>query len=280
MLGRLHLEDPIEAGAHPSPAVLILPVQEPPALLAFSSSGRVALLRWEFAAQQPGGLASFLPDSLDGETIVQVLPLNSGSDESIGLLSSDGRFKRLPSSEFQELSGRAATILKLKDGVDLRRVVNCREGEDLIVASSVGRMLRLTINDSNLPLMGRAAQGPMLMRLLPGESVVGAATTTDEGSVIVATAAGQIKRLAVRAMRSCQRGDLGQIGLRFQQRDDVVVDLQGLNQGVMAALLSSGDSLRFNPMTMVDHDEHAPGDLLPLKPGSKLESLIPLINQL
>ena len=279
-LGRLHLEETIESGTHPAPARLILPVSEQPPLLAFSESGRVALLRWEFAAQQPGGLANFLPDSLDGESIVDVLPLSNESKDSLGLLSSDGRFKRLPISDFLELSGRAATILKLKEGVVLRRVVTCREGADLIVASSTGRVLRLEINDDNLPLMGRAAQGPMLMRLLPGESVVGAATTSGDGAVLLATAAGQIKRLAVGSLRSCQRGDLGQIGLRFNQRNDQVVDLQGLNNSIVAALLSGGDSLRFNPQDLTAEDERGSGESLPLKQGSRLDALIPLINSL
>ncbi|MFM8526041.1 MAG: DNA topoisomerase (ATP-hydrolyzing) subunit A [Cyanobacteriota bacterium] len=280
MLGRLHLEETIESGSHPAPARLILPVSEQPSLLAFSTTGRVALLRWEFAAQQPGGLNHFLPDSLEGETIVQVLPLPDQSQDSIGLLSSDGRFKRLPISEFQELSGRAATILKLKDGVELRRVVTCRNGADLVVASSTGRVLRLTIQEESLPLMGRAAQGPMLLRLLPGETVVGAATTAEADAIVLATAAGQIKRLAVSALRSCQRGDLGQIGLRFQQRDDAVVDLQGLSDGVMAAVLSQGDSLRFQPGDLKEEDERGSGERLPLKPGSRLKALIPLINRL
>jgi len=79
-------------------------------------------------------------------------------------LSSDGRFKRLPIEDFQELSGRAASVLKLKDGVTLQRVVLCREGEELVVGSSTGRLLRLAVNEANLPVMGRNAQGPVLLQ--------------------------------------------------------------------------------------------------------------------
>ena len=280
MLGRLHLDEVIDTGAHPAPARLILPVSDQPSLLAFSSSGRVALLRWEFAAQQPGGLSNFLPDSLGGEAIVQVLPLNSESQDSLGLLSSDGRFKRLPIDDFLELSGRAATVLKLKDGVVLRRVVTCREGDDLVVASSTGRVLRLEINEANLPLMGRAAQGPMLMRLLPGETVVGAASADGNGSVLLATDSGLLKRLSVGSLRRCKRGDLGQIGLRFSQRDDAVVDLQSPVGGLVAALLSGGDSLRLNALDLAEEDDTGTGEVLPIKPGSHLESLIPLIHGL
>jgi DNA gyrase subunit A len=154
-LGRLHLEETAQLGDQPPPARLILPTAAAPTVLAFSTDGRVAPLRWEFARQQPGSLERFLPESLSGATVAQVLPLPEGEGLSLGLLSSDGRFKRLPLEEFQELSSRASTVLKLKEGVSLRRVVVCREGQELVVASSSGRLLRLAVNDANLPLMGR-----------------------------------------------------------------------------------------------------------------------------
>ena len=233
MLGRLHLDKAAELGDLPPPARLILPVAEQPALLAFSAGGKVALLHWEFAGQQPGKLERFLPDSLHGETVVQVLPLPQPSSGSLGLLSTDGRFKRLPIEDFLELSGRPATVLKLKEGVALQRVVPCREGEDLVVATSTGRVLRLAINDTNLPVLGRTAQGPMLLRLLPGERVVGAARAAAGGSVLLASRRGQVKRLQLESLRPCQRGAMGQIGLRFLERDDALVDLQAGDAGVI-----------------------------------------------
>ena len=282
MLGRLHLDDAAPLGDHPAPARVILPVSSQPPVLAFTADGRVALLRWEFAGQQPGNLERFLPDSLEGEAVVQVLPLPAGDGAeglSLGLLSSDGRFKRLPVEEFQELSGRAATVLKLKDGVTLRRVVPCREGEDLVVASSTGRVLRLTVNEANLPLMGRNAQGPMLMRLLPGEEVVGAACCPDdEGSVLLASAGGQVKKLAVAELRRCQRGDLGQIGLRFQQRGDQLVDLCAGSAELVAARVGEAKSVRLAAADLAVDDASGTGILLPLGASEALKELVPLLR--
>jgi DNA gyrase subunit A len=281
LLGRLHLEEAAEAGDHPSPARVILPVAEKPALLAFTDAGRVALLRWEFAGQQPGSLEKFLPEGMSGETVVQLLPLPSGdaaAEASIGLLSSDGRFKRLPLEEFQELSGRAATVLKLKDGVTLQRVVVCHEGEDLVVASSTGRMLRLAVNESNLPVMGRNAQGPVLIRLLPGETVVGAATASAEGAVLLASRQGQLKRLTAASLRRCERGDLGQIGVRFLQRGDALVDLQEDSAAVVGVVLGEGRSLRLLTDQLNPEDSTGAGQGLGLKANERVQELIPLIR--
>lgn len=282
MLGRLHLDEAANLGEHPAPARVILPVSGQPPVLAFTADGRVALLRWEFAGQQPGNLERFLPDSLEGETVVQVLPLPTGEEAkglSLGLLSSDGRFKRLPVEEFQELSGRAATVLKLKDGVTLRRVMPCREGDDLVVASSTGRVLRLTVNEANLPLMGRNAQGPMLMRLLPGETVVGAASgPAEDSTVLLASTGGQVKKLAVAELRRCQRGDLGQIGLRFEQRGDQLVDLCSGEAELVAARIGDSKSVRLTTGDLSAEDPTGTGILLPLGASDELSELVPLLR--
>jgi DNA gyrase subunit A len=279
ILGKLHLQEPAELGEHPAPARLLLPVQAQPALLAFTAAGRVALLRWEFAGQQSGGLEKFLPDSLEGERVIQVLPLPKQPGCSLGLLSTDGRFKRLPLEEFLELSGRAATILKLKEGVELQRVVACREDEELVVASSTGRMLRLAINEANLPVMGRMAQGPTLMRLLPGERVVGAASSPASGNVVLASRLGQLKRLALESLRLCQRGDLGQIGLRFLDRSDELVDLQGPGPSVMGVVLAGGNgrSLRLKVAAVPLEDTSGSGLSLGLATGQQVQELVPLL---
>jgi len=279
MLGRLHLDAAAPLGDLPAPARLILSTNSQPALLAFTASGRVALLRWEFAGQQPGTLERFLPDGISGDPVVQVLPLPSESGVSLGLLSSDGRFKRLALDAFQDLSGRAATVLKLKDGVQLKRVVVCREGGEVVVASSTARLLRLAVNDSNLPLMGRTAQGSMLMRLLPQEMVVGAAEVTSSGAVLLASRLGQVKRLAVGQLRPCLRGDLGQIGLQFVDRSDTLVDLAPDTAGVIGVRLeASGFNLRLDGSCLNPEDPSGTGLQLNLGNGKEIAELVPLLN--
>ncbi|MEB3243817.1 MAG: DNA topoisomerase (ATP-hydrolyzing) [Cyanobacteriota bacterium] len=277
---RLKLETTSDNGEGSAPPRILLPVDPPPALLAFSADGRVALVRWEFAAQQQGPLERFLPESLAGEPVVQVLPLQPDRFDSLGLLSSDGRFKRLAIEDVQDLSGRAASVLKLKEGVSLQRVVPCKAGHDLVVASSTGRILRLPVDEATLPLLGRTAQGPQLMRLLPGEEVVGAACVDQEGAVLLASRLGQLKKLAVAHLRQCQRGDLGQIGLRFPQRSDRLVDLRAAVGTVVGVRLAGGEArhLRWSVADLASEDGASPGVSLPLRPGETVLELVPLVS--
>ncbi len=277
---RMKLEEVTENGEGSAPPRILLPVDPPPALLAFTADGRVALVRWEFAAQQQGALERFLPESLAGEAVVQVSPLQPDLHSSLGLLSSDGRFKRLAIEDVQDLSGRAATVLKLKEGVTLQRVVACADDQDLVVASSTGRILRLAINDSDLPLLGRTAQGPQLMRLLPGEQVVGAACVPNDGEVLLASRLGQLKKLRVSSLRLCQRGDLGQIGLRFPQRADQLVDLQAAEGAIVGVRLggSEGRHLRWSVAELPSEDTTTSGVPLPLRGGEHVVQLVPLVT--
>ena len=279
VLGRLHLLDDLDFGDHGCSAKLLLPVQPEPQLLAFTSGGRVAALRWEFAAQQPGPLERFLPDSVDGqaEQVVDVLVVPpADQDFSVGLLSSDGRFKRLAGQDLRELSGRATTVLKLKDGVQLQRVVMCRPGDDLAVASSTGRMLRLPVDDSTIPVMGRTAQGPVLMRLLPGESIVGAAAVAAGGDVLLISQLGQLKRLGIDHLRRCQRGAIGEIGLRFEQRNDALTDLRSTTARL--SVETQAGSLRLASDSLPVEDGRGTGQQLKLPKGQTVQRLLPLID--
>ena len=281
-LGKLHLSGPLPFGDHGAHGQLIMAVQPAPTLLAFTSGGRVAALRWEFAAQQPGPIEKFLPESVDGqgEKVVEVLVLPPEDiNFSIGLLSSDGRFKRIAAEEFRELSGRATTVLKLKDGVVLERAVICKETDNLIVASSTGRSLRLPIDENNVPLMGRTAQGPTLMRLLPGETIVGAAVTAADADVLLISALGQLKKLAVSNLRLCQRGDLGEIALRFSNRNDQLVDLRACDVELVAVETQTG-SIRLQTDGLLAEDSRGTGLNLELPKTEKVTRLLPLKNQL
>ncbi len=281
-LGKLHLSGPLPYGDHGAHGQLIMAVQPAPTLLAFTSGGRVAALRWEFAAQQPGPIEKFLPESVDdqGEKVVEVLVLPPEDiNFSIGLLSSDGRFKRIAAEEFRELSGRATTVLKLKDGVLLERAVICKETDNLIVASSTGRSLRLPIDENNVPLMGRTAQGPTLMRLLPGETIVGAAATAADAEVLLISALGQLKKLAVSNLRLCQRGDLGEIALRFSNRNDQLVDLRACDVELVAVETQTG-SIRLETGSLLAEDSRGTGLNLDIPKTEKVTRLLPLNNQL
>ena len=279
VLGRLHFGDPCPLSDAPSPARVILPIEPPPRLLAISANGRVALVRWEFAGQQPGVLERFLPSGLEGDPIVALalLPRQESSDLSLGLLSSDGRFKRLPLAEVLDLSGRATSVVKLKDGVQLKTAVICREHHDLILVSDIGRMLRLPINEDVLPLMGRLAQGPMTMRLLPGEQLIGALCPL-EPTVLLVSGQGQFARIDLSSIRSSQRGDLGSMAIQITSDTDRITGITETN-GLIGIVSTEQRHGRIDPTTLeITNPGDAFSNQIELHQGEAITVLVPQIS--
>ena len=294
LLGRLHLHEPASLGDEPSPARLILPIKPAPRLLVLTASGRVALVRWEFAGQQPGGLDRFLPTALEGDEVVSLLRLPASEDSeisdrlSLGLLSTDGRFKRLPLNDLQDLSGRAATVLKLKDGVSLRSAVLCEDGGTVTLISDIGRVLCLPVDEACLPLMGKLAQGPMTMRMLPGEALVGAVsqppgvggvdTTSSPEELLIGTESGGLLRVSISALRRCRRGDLGEMTLMLDSKaktPEKVVSVCRSTE-LVGIITSKGRHGRIATDSLSTSNEQL--SRLNLKSEEQLTELVPLIS--
>jgi DNA gyrase subunit A len=237
-------------------------------------------VRWEFAGQQQGTLERFLPTALEGDEVVSLLPLPKPEDlaanetKSLGLLTSDGRFKRLPLKDIQELSGRAATVLKLKEGVNLKAALICQDGADVAVISDIGRILRLQAGESNLPVMGKLAQGPITMRLLPGEQLVTAIAGHAERSttILLASQTGRLHWLELSTIRSCKRGDLGEIGWKLNSEStpgSERIAAACLADSLIGVVTSTGRHGRLNVNEQ---------DQLTLKDNESILRLVPLIS--
>ncbi|MGB1621157.1 MAG: DNA gyrase/topoisomerase IV subunit A [Synechococcus sp.] len=287
VLGRLHLHEASALGDDPSPARLILPIEPPPRLLAISATGRVAMIRWEFAGQQPGSLERFLPTALDRDPIIGIecLPTSDDPTLSLGLLSSDGRFKRLPLSELLDLSGRATSVVKLKEGVQLKAAMVCRDQSDLLLVTDIGRALRLPVNESCLPLMGRLAQGPMTLRLLPGEAVAGGISldrpstpTHTPDSVVVMTRKGRMSRIDLGPLQPCWRGDLGRILVQLDKDDDRIQAIAA-GHGLLGVVTSGRRHARITAAELDLNGLAEPfATALTLRQDETLESIVPLIK--
>ena len=233
-VSRLQLEQPAPLASQPAPLRCLVPVHPEPQLVVFSAMGRIATLRWERIAPQPRALTRFLPEKLGSQVDrpVQLVRLGGSSTAAgLALLSCDGHCRWLKAAAVLELaarvrnSGRTATLLKLRPGRTLCRVAPCPEqAVVLVVATSCGRLLRLDATPELLQVLNSPGGAPLL-RLLPRETIVGAAWCGDASQVLLATRRGQLKRLPVEQLVPNRRGDLGQIGLRFLERSDSLLGL-------------------------------------------------------
>ncbi len=274
VLGRMHINESCPLGDDIAPVKLILEIKTEPKILAVTESGRIALVKWEFAGQQPGLLEKFLPGGMEGDKVVNLLLLPKEEKCSLGLLSNDGRFKRLPLEDVVDLSGRATTILKLKEGIKLKSAIFCQDNSYVILGTDYGRLLKLKVNENNLPIMGKLAQGPMTMKLFPNEKIINAISWDNKKSdfLLLITKKGNMQIQSIAEIRTCERGDIGQICLKKKEskKDFALVADFCLTEGVVGIVTSLG---RYGRIDTEDLHQK-----IHLKENEHLERVIPLIE--
>jgi DNA gyrase subunit A len=183
-----------------------------------------------------------LPDAVQSETVVAhyILPDNPGT-LSLILLTQQGRIKRLPASELMNLTARGTTPIKLKDDDQLQYVTLARPGEQLALATSNGRILRFEVNDAQLPLMGRSAQGNQALRLQRRERLVGCVTLSAKENLLLVSEQGYGKRVPVGLFRLVNRGELGTQALQFKTATDSLVAMSKASSESEVMLVTSGE---------------------------------------
>ena len=205
------------------PSKLIWPIKNEPKILAVSQLGKIGLLKWEFAGQKPGPLERFLPAGLENDEIINLIPLPEKKYISLGLISTDGKFKRVSFSEITEISNRSTTVLKLKDNIQLKCCLLCEENSYLYIISDIGRVIKIKITEKNFPCMGKLAQGTNIMKLFPGENIIEAINIQEQHikDLILVTKKGSFIKHNTKEIKISQKGELGTIGINLNDNNKI-----------------------------------------------------------
>ncbi len=187
-------------------------------------------------------IISLLPDTEKSETVVAHFMLPEGKETlTLILLTQQGRVKRLPLSELTNLTARGVTLIKLKEDDCLQFFGFAETGEQLALATSNGRVLRFEVNDEQLPLMGRSAQGNQALRLGRREQLIGCVTVSAEDNLLLVSEQGYGKRLPLSAIRKVNRGEIGTPALQFKTSNDSLVGMVVALPNSEVVLLTSAE---------------------------------------
>lgn len=204
-----------------------------------------------------------------------ILPENSEGVDLV-TLTQQGKIKRLPMQEFADLTNRGVTVVKLKEDDRLRSASLSKVGEQVVIATSGGRVLRFEIDDEQLPPMGRSAQGSQVTRLRKQEQLVGCITLDPEDSLVLISELGWAKRMPAGSVRLTNRGEIGTQAFRFAEPKDALVGLLQAVPGTDVKLFTnSGRLLRSAIDAIAFWGKDAAGDrVFDLNPGEKIIKVI------
>ncbi|HLO48103.1 MAG TPA: DNA topoisomerase (ATP-hydrolyzing) [Kamptonema sp.] len=215
---------------------------------------------------------SHLPELVAGLFVLS----ESSEFTDLVTLTQEGKIKRLPLSELSDITNRGVTAVKLKDDDELRYAMLSKVGEQVVLATSGGRLLRFQLNDEELPPMGRAAQGSQATRLRKQEQLVGCVTLAADGSLLMVSEFGWAKRMPVGSVRLTGRGEIGTQAFHFAEPKDTLVGLLGaIPRQEVKLLTNNGRLLRVGMDKIAFWGKDAPGDrAVNLNAGEKIVKVV------
>ena len=230
-------------------------------------------------------LVTLLPPSATKEMtdarrdiIVAQFVLNEAEEnKDLIMLTQNGKIKRLSLSDLSELTNLGVTVIKLKEDDELRYANLGKIGEQVVLATSGGRLLRLEIDDEQLPLMGRTAQGSQATRLRKQEELVGCVTLDGESNLWLVSEQSYGKQIPVAALRIANRGGIGQNAFQFTRQTDALAGIVVSGSDFLVQMLTTnGRVLGMIADTVKVYGQDDKGDRL-LKLGAK-ERIIKVIG--
>ncbi len=191
------------------------------------------------------------------------------------LVTQKGQIKRLQASDLTNLTNRGLTIIKLKEDDQLSFVNFTKEREQVVLATSGGRLLRFLVNDQQLPVMGRTAQGLQALRLGRAEHLVSAMSVTINDNLLLVSQLGYGKRLPINALRLANRADIGTQSFQFTSKQDAIAGVILVQPASEVVLITSTQRyLRLTADQVPLLGKDGTGDrIIQLNPDEKIISL-------
>ena len=218
-------------------------------LLLFSDRGIVYALpayKVPIASRTAKGspIVQLLPVSRE-EEITSLLALPDFSeDQHLLMLTRAGFIKRTPLSAFANIRVSGLIAIHLEPGDALRWVRLARVGDSVLIGSRSGMAIHVSINDNQLRSMGRTARGVRAMALRQEDQVIGMDVLVGGPQaepapwVLVASAHGRGKRVAMEEFPVQARAGMGRRALKVRDSGDALISLRILGEAEEVLLVS------------------------------------------
>ena len=214
-------------------------------ILCFSSRGRVYWMR-VFQLPQASRTArgkpiiNLLPLE-ENESISAILPLTSFERPGFVMLATaSGTVKKTPLEGFSRPRSNGIIAIDLHDDDRLVGVVLTDGNQDIMLASSRGKVIRF--NENDVRPMGRTARGVRGMRLPKGDSII-ALLLAEHGLVLTVTENGYGKCTVIDDYRQQGRGGQGLISIQISKRNGRCVGALLVAENDEIMLITDGGKL-------------------------------------
>ena len=197
-------------------------------LMFFTNKGKVYRIKgYEIPAysRQSKGLpiVNLLPLEKD-EIVNTMLKVEKDSNNcNIVFCTQNGLIKRTNISEFENIRNNGKIAITLKDDDELIAVKKTKGNNEIIIASSNGRMIRF--NETEIRIMGRTASGVKGIDL-GNAKCVGCEIAEENDQILVVTENGYGKKTDLTEYRMTHRGSKGVKALNITEKNGNIVSFK------------------------------------------------------
>ncbi|MBR3362941.1 MAG: DNA gyrase subunit A [Bacilli bacterium] len=200
-------------------------------LMFFTNKGKVYRVKGyeipEFSRQSKGlPIINLLP--LEKEENIKAMLKVSNNEEKGNIIfcTKNGIVKRTALEEFENIRKTGKLAITLKEGDELLSVDKTNGTNEIIIASSNGRMIRFQENE--IRIMGRTASGVKGIDL-GGGMCVGLEISSSNDQILVVTENGYGKRTNIEEYRMTHRGSKGVKALNITEKNGNIVAFKLVN---------------------------------------------------
>ena len=165
-------------------------------------------------------LIRLLPDS--AEPVVSHFVWDRQPEASLVLVTAEAKIKRLSLAELTGISSRGLMTIKLGEQDQLFWGGIVSLDQQIAIATSTGRILRMNTDESQVSSLGRSAMGTMALRLRNLETVVGVIPLQPNLELLMITNQGYAKRLKSKDIRLSTRASIGSQAIMFKHKEDTL----------------------------------------------------------
>ena len=201
-------------------------------VLFFTNKGKVYRVKGyeipEYSRQSKGLPIINLLNMEQGEYVTSLLN-GSKDDENKFLIfaTKSGLIKRTDIAEFYSIRSNGKKFITLKDDDELISVKNTNGENDILMASSNGRMVRF--NENSIRVMGRGASGVKGINL-DGGYLVGMEVVNPNEEVLVITENGYGKKTPIEEYRITNRGGKGVKTINVTEKNGIIVSFKTVTE--------------------------------------------------
>ena len=191
-------------------------------MLFFTQSGRVFQLRVhevpERERQAKGLPVNNLIDIGPNEriTAVFVRPETEAEARYMLMVTKNGYIKKTALAEYANVRRNGLIAINLQEGDELDWVAPTSGTDEILIATALGKAIRFS--ETEVRAMGRDTQGVIGIKLGKDDSVIGMATATPDGDLLVITERGYGKRTPVSEYPMHHRAGQGVFTLKVTDR--------------------------------------------------------------